>query len=124
MFSFGAISSAPFSDTGSVSPNIIVLVTGVEATGNVGTVTVTGVTTFVSVTGVSATGNVGTVTTSVSITCSVSGLSAIGEVGDVFVLAVHVPNQDPNYIEIVPTQDPNYDCEKPDQAPIWTEGTI
>jgi len=59
-------------------------VTGVSATGGVGTVAVTGLAN-VSVTGVSATGGVGTVTVTGLANVSVTGVSATGAVGTVTV---------------------------------------
>jgi len=59
-------------------------VTGVSATGSVGSVTVsTGINIDVNVTGVSATGDVGSVTTNTDQNVSVTGVSATGQVGSV-----------------------------------------
>ena len=61
-----------------------IYVTGVSATGSVGSVTVsTGINIDVNVTGVSATGDVGSVTTITDQNVSVTGVSATGQVGSV-----------------------------------------
>jgi len=70
--------------TVSTGININVNLTGVSATGDVGSVT-TITDQNVSVTGVSATGNVGTVTISIGRNVDVTGVSATGRVGSVTV---------------------------------------
>ena len=104
--------------------DIVVSVTGLEANGNVGTVTVTadGLTVVtgleatgfvgtataitdqvIAVTGLQATGQVGSVTVDTGDTIIfVTGLEADGEIGDAFGLGVHVPSQNPNWVEIRP----------------------
>jgi hypothetical protein len=65
--------------------NVDVNVTGVTATGNVGSVTVE-TSTDVSVTGVSTTGLVGDVAVAGSANVNVTGVAATGQVGDVLVV--------------------------------------
>ena len=79
-FSDTPIASSPFSSLGGLSVNVSV--TGVSATGAVGSVTVKGIAN-VSVTGVSATGNVGSVTVAAEANVPVTGLEATGGVGSV-----------------------------------------
>jgi hypothetical protein len=68
------------------SPNVTVGVTGVSATGAVGTAeAITAVDIVVNVTGVSATGAVGSVSVSGGAVVSVTGVSATGAVGSVSV---------------------------------------
>jgi hypothetical protein len=67
---------------GSVTiPNVDVSVTGVTATGEVGIATAFVPDALVVVTGVSATGQVGTVTVEASATANATGVSATGQVG-------------------------------------------
>jgi hypothetical protein len=87
MFSVQPISAAPLSDIGLDALGVTVLVTGLSATGGVGSVTVIVPDVTVEVTGLSATGSVG------SVTIIVAEWTPI------------LPNQDANWIEIVPTQD-------------------
>ena len=82
--SVSGVSATGAIGTVSVSGAAIVAVTGVSATGAVGTVTVTG-TAVVSLTGVSATGAVGTVALVTNANISVTGVSATGAVGTVSV---------------------------------------
>ena len=94
MFSYGAISTNPISAIGVISVPITVFLTGVLAVGSAGTVT--------AVEGV-------------EVIVEVTGLEATGYTYDseVFVFSIHTPNQEPDY-----------DCEKPDQEPVWTDGSI
>lgn len=68
-----------------ISPNVTVNVTGVAATGQIGTVIIPNE--LVQVAGVSATGQVGTVTVTTQqfVTVSVTGVSATGQIGSVVV---------------------------------------
>jgi hypothetical protein len=112
--------------------------TGEEATGSVGTVIVTTNATpqTVPVTGLSATGSVGTVTVAGTSdpTVTLTGEEATGEVGSVRTFPVHVPDQDPNWVEIIPTQSAGWSEVSPastdwteitpSQDPDWGEGSI
>ena len=62
----------------------------------------------VNVTGVAATGSVGTVTTVAKAVVSPTGIAATGQVGQVLVWGSVVPNQNPNYTTTNPTQSPNW----------------
>ena len=93
-FGFSTFSGAPFADLGSVS--ITVAVTGVEATGAVGTVVVYE-NEVVNVTGVSATGAIGTVTVTGKAVVSPTGVAGTGYIGYVLIWEQIVPNQTPNW---------------------------
>ena len=79
-------------------------VTGVQATGAVGTVSVD---TEISVTGVQATSAVGTVGVSAEI--SVTGVVGTGRIGQAF-----------PWNQIKPSQNSNFSGIKPSQTPSWT----
>ena len=98
---------------------VVVGATGVAATGSVGSVSVSAQCN-VAVTGVSATGGVGVaVVDSADTTAFPIGVAAVGEVGSVFVLAVHVPNQNPVYSEINPSDASGWVCIEPTQIPNY-----
>jgi UDP-N-acetylmuramate-alanine ligase len=109
----------------------VVPVTGLEATGAVGSVTTTA-NANVSVTGVAGTGSVGAATVDLKVDVDVNGVSATGQVGTisdfnlgctVFPTGVEatgsttpvliwdtiVPNQNPEYTSIAPSQTPGWD---------------
>jgi len=94
-------------------------VTGLEATGSVGSVTVE-IVVNVDVTGVEGTGEVGAVTVVAKANAIVTGVSATGEVGTPLVWGRIVPNQDPSYTPEQPTQSPGWSSETPSQSPGWT----
>ena len=56
-----------------------------------------------------------TTATGTGVNVFVTGLEATGLTNDedIFVFAVHVPNQNPNY-----------DCTPPTQDPSWTKGSV
>ena len=76
MFGSSAFSSTPFSSLS--GGQTVVALTGVSATGSVGSVSPNIV---IGLTGVSATGSVGTVTTSQAVSKALSGVQATGSVG-------------------------------------------
>jgi len=96
-------------------------VTGLEATGEVGTGTVITVTTKVYVTGVEATGEVGEVSIIAKATVNVTGVSGTGEAGQVLVWGRIVPNQNPSYTPIQPSSTPSWSDESPSQTPNWDD---
>ena len=93
MLGFSPLASAPLAALAEEDPNVLVALTGVSASGAVGTVTVTAGATL-TLTGVSATGEVGSVTatsgTGVSLT--ITGVSATGAVGRVLVWGLVPPS--------------------------------
>jgi len=105
--------------TATVDGEANVPVTGLEATGNVGSVTVD-TQTFVDVTGVEAIAQVGAVTVEADANVFVTGVFATGEVGTPLVWGRIVPNQDPSYTPEQPTQSPGWSSETPSQSPGWT----
>ena len=94
-------------------------VTGLEATGGVGSVTVE-IVVNVEVTGVEGTGDVGAVTVNAGADVPVTGLEGTGGVGQVLVWGRIVPNQNPSYTPEQPTQSPGWSSETPSQSPGWT----
>ena len=80
-------------------------VTGVQATGAVGTVSVD---TEISVTGVQATSAVGSIP-SISAEISVTGVVGTGRIGQAF-----------PWNQIKPSQNSNFSGIKPSQTPSWT----
>jgi len=89
MLGFSPIAAAPLASTGEVSTPVTVIVTGVQASGAVGTVTATGIAN-IPVTGLEATGGVGTVTVAAAANTGVSGESATGNTGTVTVAGTAV----------------------------------
>ena len=79
MFGFTSFAAAPFADLG-VNPNASVEVTGVSATGSIGTSTVT-LLTLVTLTGVDATGSTGTPTITGTAPVTLTGVDATGSIG-------------------------------------------
>ena len=79
-------------------------VTGVQATGAVGTVSVD---TEISVTGVQATSAVGTVGVSAEI--SVTGVQATGLINNVLVWGEITPSQSSGFSAITPSQSPSWE---------------
>lgn len=99
-------------------------VSGLEATGQVGSVTVIeGVGISVPVTGVEATSAVGsvTVTTATNVTVALTGVEAQAFANGVFVRATITPSQNPNWAENTPTQSAGWIEKTPSQAPGWSE---
>ena len=115
VFATGSVGSV------SVTTAADVTVSGIAATGEIGTVTTEGKATII-VSGLSATADVGSVTIyDPALIVPVTGVEATGSVGAVFVYGRHVPNQDPNYVDIDPTQNPNWIDAQTAQDPNWTE---
>jgi len=86
LFSESPFSSTPFSAQGGAAGNVAVDVTGVEATGQLGTATVIGKA-VVNVTGVQAQGQLGTATVVAEAVVNVTGVEATGQTGSVEVTA-------------------------------------
>ena len=96
-------------------------VTGLEATGEVGTGTVITVTTKVYVTGVEGTGEVGEVSIDAKATVNVAGVEGTGEAGQVLVWGRIVPNQNPSYTPVTPSSTPAWSDDTPSQTPNWDD---
>ena len=96
-------------------------VTGLEATGSVGSVSVE-IIVNVDVTGVEGTGEVGAVTVVAKADVAVTGVSATGEVGTPLVWGRIVPNQDPSYTPDQPTQSPGWTDDNPSSGPLQSPG--
>jgi len=86
---------------------ITVLPTGIEATASEGEVTVE-ISVDVPVTGFSATTGLGSVIATGSANIAVSGLSATGSSGKVTVWGTIIPDQNPDWGTITPNQTPNW----------------
>jgi len=95
-FGFSTFSGAPFADLGSVS--ITINVTGVEATGAVGTVSVVA-----------------------KAVVSPTGVSATGYIGNVLVWGQIVPNQTPNWQNINDSQTPGWQLVNDGNTVVWVE---
>jgi len=80
MFGISAFAEAPFASLAGVT--VVVAITGVQASGAVGTVIYVLVVS-VAITGVEASGAVGTVVYSPFVTAALTGVEAVGVVGDV-----------------------------------------
>ena len=106
--------------TVSVDGDGIVPVTGVQSTGAVGSASVRTVNS-VLVTGVSGTGAVGSVTTVAPANVYPIGISGTGEVGPVLVWGVIVPDQTPNYVNVTPSQSPGWSAITPSQTPNYED---
>jgi len=93
MLGFSPLASAPLAALAEEDPNALVALTGVSATGAVGSVTVTADATL-TLTGVSATGAVGsvTVTSGTGVSVTITGVSATGGVGRVVVWGLVPPS--------------------------------
>jgi hypothetical protein len=105
--------------TVSVNSEAIVPVTGLQSTGAVGSVSVT-TDQNVNVGGVAGTGRVGSVRVEADATVNVIGVSAAGQVGQVLVYGKIVPDQNPSYSDVDPSQEPAWSEEAPNQNANWT----
>jgi len=76
---------------------------------------------IVPVTGLQVTGNVGTVTVSGDANVTVTGVSATGQLGNVFIWSQITPSQNPSWGGITPSQSPNWIETIPSQTPNWTD---
>ena len=105
--------------------NVAVNVTGVSATGEVGIVTVP---TLVEVVGVQATGEVGIVTvfTSTDANVNLIGVQATGEVGILFFYqwSIIIDTQDPGWVPVNDLQTPTWATINPNTSPVWTDVVI
>jgi len=106
--------------TVSVDGDAIVPVTGVQSTGAVGSASVRTVNS-VPVTGVSGTAAVGSVTVVATANVYPVGVSGTGEVGPVLVWGVIVPDQTPNYVNVTPSQSPGWSAITPSQTPNYED---
>jgi len=107
-------------DTVSVDGDANVPVVGLEATGGVGSVSAR-IDQNINVEGVSATARVGSVTVNAGAIVNVTGVSATTEIGTVLVYGRIVPNQNSGYSEEIPSQNPGYSEEIPSQSPGYSE---
>jgi len=123
MLGFSPLAGAALADDFAADAGDGVSVTGVAATGAVGSVTTTA-DANTSVTGVATTGAVGTgsVGVSVSVTIVLSTDAIIAYLGAVAVRALGdiSPSQDPVYAEIAPEQTPVYSGVNPAPGSTWT----
>ena len=111
MVGFSPLASAPLGDDGApAGVSVSVSITGVAATGAVGSTSTVG-SAVTSITGVTATGAAGSVV-QLGVEVAVTGISTTGDVGDVTI-------QLSGYESIVPNQDPDYSPENPNQTPTW-----
>lgn len=126
MLGFSPLAGAALADdfAADAGGGVSVSVTGVAATGAVGSVTTTA-DANTSVTGVATTGAVGSVSVSVSgvgVTIVLSTDAIIAYLGAVAVRALGdiSPSQDPAYAEIAPEQTPVYSGVNPAPGSTWT----
>jgi hypothetical protein len=105
--------------TVSVDSEAIVPVTGLESTGAVGSVSVT-TDQNVDVGGVAGTGRVGSVRVEADAIVNATGVAATGRVGQVLVYSNIVPDQNPGYIDVTPSQSPTWSEDTPTQDANWT----
>ena len=120
----GADGSTTFTNDGfvqavTVEANADVAVTGIAATGQLGTVDV-GVRVTVPVTGLQASANLGNVTVAADANVALSGVSAAGQIGNVFIWSQIIPSQTPSWGPVGPSQTPNWTNTTPSQTPNWT----
>lgn len=105
--------------------NASVNVTGVSASGDVGTVDIP---TLVNVVGVQATGEVGNVTvfTSTDVNVNLIGVQATGEVGILFFYqwSTIIDTQDPGWVPVNDLQTPTWATINPNNSPVWTDVVI
>jgi len=105
--------------TVSVDSEAIVPVTGLQSTGAVGSVSVT-TDQNVDVGGVAGTGRVGSVRVEADAIVNAIGVAATGRVGQVLVYSNIVPDQNPGYIDVTPSQSPTWSEDTPTQDANWT----
>jgi hypothetical protein len=95
-----AFQQSAFQESAFQEGQVTVVVTGVDAVGSIGTVTIL-LSSIIIVTGVDATGYIGTVVVTAAGTAPVTGVVAYGEIGSVLVWGL-VPNtQAPNWTLII-----------------------
>ena len=85
-----AFQQSAFQESAFQEGQVTVVVTGVDAVGSIGTVTIL-LSSIIIVTGVDATGYIGTVVVTAAGTAPVTGVVAYGEIGSVLVWGL-VPN--------------------------------
>jgi len=106
MLGFAPLADNSIAGFGNVPVDVVV--TGIAATGAVGTVTIEGIAN-VSPIGIAATGAVGTVTIDNKNIFSVTGVSATGAVGSVNVWDLITPSQSSRFSAITPSQSPSWE---------------
>jgi hypothetical protein len=104
----------------SVAGKAVIDVTGLVGTTFVGTATVAANSTA-SVTGVQATGFIGNVNVSGKALVTVTGVSATGIVAQVLVWGLIDDNQNPNWVQITTTESPTWANITTSENPTWVE---